>query len=252
MISVAPSDKKDNNNRNQVDSSFIIKHNENESRDVIAYILRQYHDYSVDAQYDAFMAISKINIDKLEFLKLRKEVNQDIKTKFQNQTALMEYHVDHVMAREHTNIIDFLIKKLRFYIDKWEKMAYVQNPDLNKLEQLDRMIHSTARILSEFNLGTNVILFIQKKMELLGNKSNIINIDDLNIYNSKYNNKSPNAESEISTSTEEKLRGKDGGSLPKLKSDIREYAQGGNDESSETRPRGSSEEDNRRTREDIF
>lgn len=249
-ISVQPGGKKnDDKGLGTPDSTFILKYNEQESKDKITYILKQYNDYTPDAQYDVFLSISKVRITKLEFLELRKEIEKDLKANFQSETALMEYHVDHVMAREHTNVIDFLIKKLRFYQQKWEEYAYVQKPDFNKLEQLDRLIHSTARILAEFNMGTHVILFIQKKFEMLGNKNNIINIDDLNIYNNPYTNTSSHASSESST---EIITREDGRSLPKLKSNTREYAQGSNNESTETGSGGTQEADNRRTREAVF
>lgn len=260
--SVKPSDKANKNNNNNdsmpavVDSSFVIRYNENEAREVIGYILKQYNDYSDIAQYELFLTLSKIELTKTEFLTLRKDVKKDIKAKFAGQTALMEYHVDHVMSREHTNVINFLVKKLAYYKELWEKAAYVQHPNLDKLEQLDRLIHATARILSEFNLGTNVILFIQKKFEMLESKNSALNIKELanlDIYNnSNIIDTPPNASPELATTGEENLGTEDERTSPSLRFDARKHAQRGNNELVTEGLRGTQKGVSDRAREAIF
>lgn len=263
-ISVAPSDKNKGskgNNKSELpavaDSSFVIKYNENEAKEVIGYILKQYNDYTDQAQYELFLSLSKIDLNMSEFRTLKKEVKKNIKAKFAEQTALMEYHVDHVMSREHTNIINFLVKKLAYYKDLWEKAAYVKSPNLDRLEQLDRMIHSTARILSEFNLGTNVILFIQKKFEMLESKNNALNIKEitnLDIYNNNDNivDITPNASPELTTPTTEDFRGEDERTAPSVKLDARKHAQRSDIESVTQRLGGTQEAFSDRAREAVF
>lgn len=259
-----PGDKKGNNNSNNdkdlpvvADSSFVIKYNETEAKEVISYIIRQYNDYSDQAQYELFLSISKIDLNLSEFRNLRKEIKKNIKAKFAEQTALMEYHVDHVMSREHTAVINFLVKKLAYYKDLWEKAAYVKSPNLDRLEQLDRLIHSTARILSEFNLGTNVILFIQKKFEMLETKNNAMNIKEitnLDIYNNANNtiDITPNASPEFTSPTQEIIRGEDERVAPNININSRKHAQRSDIESVTQRFGGTQEADSDRTREAVF
>lgn len=259
-ISVKPSDKDKKSNDDSLpvvaDSSFVIKYNETEAREVIGYILKQYNDYTESAQYELFLSLAKIELTITEFRNLKKEVKKNIKAKFKEQTALMEYHVDHVMSREHTNVINFLVKKLAYYKDLWEKAAYVQHPNLDKLEQLDRLIHSTARILSEFNLGTNVILFIQKKFEMLENKNNALNIKELanlDIYNNANTiDITPNASPELTTTGKEIVRGEDERVAPSIKFNARKHAQRSDIESVTQRSGGTQETASDRTREAVF
>ena len=220
-ISISPKD----DNKDVRDQSFIIKYNEDEAKDVVSHILIQYNDYSFDAQYQLFLTISKIGLKKKEFGILCNNVRKSLDAKSIEQNALMEYHVDHVMPREHTKMVSALVKKWNWYFTQWEKEAYKKNPDLTKITRLDGLIHRTMQLLTEFNLGTNVILFIQKKMQKLESSTKTLNITDLNNVN-KYDNSSNNLDktvNELSTTVkttpetgENEPGSSDGSVIPKI------------------------------------
>lgn len=270
VVSISIKPKDDNSKTREssgvADQSFIIKYNESEARDVISHILIQYDDYSFDAKYRLFLKISGIGLSKSEFGIIHDAIRKEQAKHFVEQNALMEYHVDHVMAREHTEMVKSLIKEWKYYFAEWEKAAYRESPDIKKLSRLSKLIHETMRILSEFNLGTNVILFIQKKMEMLENKSKALNITDLNNaikydntnnIDNKVNDLSLPSETQpqpsaAATTNEEGQQGSNGGVIPKIKRNKSDNVQGSVLPSTEAGSGGTQTEITERARGAVF
>lgn len=261
-IAVEPK-KDDNNNKDVPDQSFIIKYNEDKARDVISHILIQYQDYSYEAQYKLFLTISKIGLSKQEFTNLCKSVKRELSEKYIENTALMEYHVDHVMSTEHVKMIDTLSEEVARYKMEWQKEAYKTTLDLNKIAKISRLMHISMKLLTEFNLGTNVILFIQKKMESLENKAKTLNIKDLNVAD-KYDDTNNidnkvNALSLTETTTpttteadEEERRSENGGVIPKVRNDKSSNVQGSVLPANEEGSGGTQTETSERARGAVF
>lgn len=174
--------KKENKNVN------FSKYHQDSIKNIIKFILNDHNDLNIHDQYALFLELSENILLKSEFLGYRQQVLNRLRKKFDQDNVKMDYHIAIKLPDTHLKILDALTEEFFYYHQRWKTETEKQFPNDYLLKMFSELMNQTSLLVSKFNLGTPVMVYLQQKIKYLEGKNKTISIksfDDLNI--NKYN-----------------------------------------------------------------
>lgn len=208
----------------------LSKFNIDSIKNIIKFIIEKHNDLNKHDQYALFLEMSEIPLLKNEFFDYRDKALNVLRKKFDQDNIRMDYHVTTNLPNIHLKVLNALTEEFFYWKSRFDTEKDKQYPNDYLLKMFAEMMNHTAILVSKFNLGTPVMVWVQRRAKLMQNNNKTVSIKsfgaelNINKYNTDStkqdplvngdNNRAANSTTKSSTVTKiEQQRGQDGGSV---------------------------------------
>lgn len=155
-----------------------IETNKGMLKDCIFYILEYNQDThkDTDAQHALFNVLSIIKLTRGQFVDLKKECFTEMKHRADFNRIKMEYHAKNSMISFHLDSVTILKIMIDWYFGRWREETQKNKLNMFEITKLTKTINETAVLLSQFNVGVPVLMYIKSKIDSLENSTKIVKV----------------------------------------------------------------------------